>query len=200
MCSWRGLVLGRQFFQQRLRLLQIARVKPFSEPAVNWREQFARLLRLALVTPEAREARSDALGGQQRRGDGCPFRRKITSCRRAACLPIPITGIVEIALNAVQVSVNPCAVRAFAVSDNLVRFIPIILACPLKRHQRRQKAVWRLPSGETILEVRWGHDRLLDANPRLSVDCSRTCQAHHLVLRPGGAGAADRANELAVLD
>jgi hypothetical protein len=36
--------------------------------------------------------------------------------------------------------------------------------------------------------------------PRLSVDRSRTCRAHHLVLRPGGAGAADRANELAVLD
>ena len=36
--------------------------------------------------------------------------------------------------------------------------------------------------------------------PRLSVDRSRTCRAHHLVLRPGGAGAADRANEPAVLD
>jgi hypothetical protein len=120
------------------------------------------LLHLALVTPEPCEARSGALGGQQRRGDGCPFRRKITGCRPAACLPIPITGIVEIALNAVQVGVNPCAVRAFTVADNLVRFIPIVFACPLKRHQRRQKPVWRLPSRETMLEVRRGHDRLLD--------------------------------------
>jgi hypothetical protein len=114
-------------------------------------------------------------------------------------VPIPITGIVEIALNAVQVSVNPCAVRAFAVGDNLVRCIPIVFACPPKRHQRRHKPVWRLPSCETMLEVGWGHNRLLNVQS-LSVDRSRTCQAHHLVLRPGGAGAADRDNELAVLD
>ncbi len=98
--------------EQRLRFPQIERIETFGEPAVDRSKQFARLLHLALVTPEAREARSDALGGQQSRGDGCPFRRKITRCRPAACLPIPIIGIVEIALNAVQVSVNPCAVRA----------------------------------------------------------------------------------------
>ena len=34
--------------------------------------------------------------------------------------------------------------------------------------------------------------------PRLTVDRSRTYRAHDLVLRPGGARAADRANELAV--
>ena len=148
--------------EQRLRFPQIERIETFGEPAVDRSKQFARLLHLALVTPEAREARSDALGGQQSRGDGCPFRRKITRCRPAACLPIPIIGIVEIALNAVQVSVNPCAVRAFTVGDNLVRFIPIVFARPPKRHQRRQKPVWRPPSRETMLEVRWGHDRLLD--------------------------------------
>jgi hypothetical protein len=45
-------------------------------------------------------------------------------------------GIVEIAFNAVQVSVNPCAVRAFAVGDNQVRFIPIFFAYPPKRRQQ----------------------------------------------------------------
>ena len=46
--------------EQRLRFLQIARVEPLSEPAVNRSQQFARLLHLALVTPEAgeREARA----------------------------------------------------------------------------------------------------------------------------------------------
>ena len=109
---------------------------------------------------------ADALGGQQHRGDGCPFCRQITGCWRATCLPIPIIGIVEIALNAVQVSVNPRAVRAFAFGDNLVRLIPIVFACPPKRYQRRQKPVWRLPSRETMLEVRWGHDRILDVQNR----------------------------------
>ena len=52
--------LRRQLLQQRLRLLQIARVEPFSEPAVNRSKQFARLLHLALVAPEAREAHGGA--------------------------------------------------------------------------------------------------------------------------------------------
>jgi hypothetical protein len=46
--------------QQRLRLLQIARVKPFGEPAVNRNKQFARLPHLVLVVPEVREARCGA--------------------------------------------------------------------------------------------------------------------------------------------
>ena len=49
-----------QFLQQRLRFLQIERVKPFGEPAVNRSEQFASLLRLPLIAPEAREAHCGA--------------------------------------------------------------------------------------------------------------------------------------------
>ncbi len=82
----------------------------------------------------------------------------------AACLLIPIPGIAEIALSAVQVSVNPCTVRALPVRDNLVRFMPIVFSCPPERHQRRPKPVWRLPSGETALEVRWGHGQLLSVS------------------------------------
>src|SRR5262249_46363970 len=41
-------------------LLQIARVEPFREPPVNRSQQFARLLHLALVAPEACEARGSA--------------------------------------------------------------------------------------------------------------------------------------------
>ena len=50
----------RQLLQQRLRLFQIARVEPLSEPAVNRSQQFASLLRLALVAPEACEAHCGA--------------------------------------------------------------------------------------------------------------------------------------------
>jgi hypothetical protein len=50
----------RQLLQQRLRFLQITRVEPFREPPLNRTKQFARLLRLALVTPEAGEAHCGA--------------------------------------------------------------------------------------------------------------------------------------------
>jgi hypothetical protein len=42
--------------QPRLGVPQIERVEPLSEPAVNQSKQLARLLPLALVTPEARDA------------------------------------------------------------------------------------------------------------------------------------------------
>jgi hypothetical protein len=48
---------GRQLVEERLRLFQIARVKPLSEPPVNRSEQFASLLHLALIAPQLREAR-----------------------------------------------------------------------------------------------------------------------------------------------
>ena len=41
-------VLRRQLLQQRLRLLQIARVEPFGEPAVDRSEKLASLATLAL--------------------------------------------------------------------------------------------------------------------------------------------------------
>src|ERR1700722_13070642 len=49
-------VLRRRLLQQRLRLLQIARIETFGEPAVNRGEQFARFHRLTPVTPEPRHA------------------------------------------------------------------------------------------------------------------------------------------------
>src|SRR6516225_2534273 len=47
-------------YQQRLRFLQITRVKALREPRVNRSQQFARLLRLALVAPEACQAHRGA--------------------------------------------------------------------------------------------------------------------------------------------
>jgi len=46
----------RQCVEQRLSLLQIARVEAFCEPAVNWSEQFASLPRVVLIAPEPRHA------------------------------------------------------------------------------------------------------------------------------------------------
>ena len=47
---------ARQLVEQSLGFLQIARVEPLSEPPVNRSQQFARLLHLALVAPEASKA------------------------------------------------------------------------------------------------------------------------------------------------
>ena len=82
--------------KQRLRLLQIARVEPFSEPPVNRSQQFARLLHLALVAPEAREAHGGAefpgfgllLAGDGERALEIRFRfRRIRLGRLAARFP-----------------------------------------------------------------------------------------------------------------
>jgi hypothetical protein len=54
-------VSRRQLLQQRLRVLQIARVKALSEPPVHRSKQFASLLHTALVTPEAGEAHGGAV-------------------------------------------------------------------------------------------------------------------------------------------
>src|SRR6516162_5352782 len=50
----------RQRVEQLLRLLQIAGVEAFGEPAIDRTEQFACVLHLALVAPEPRKARSSA--------------------------------------------------------------------------------------------------------------------------------------------
>ena len=51
----RSALSSGQLVEQRLRLLQIARVKPFGEPAVDRSEQIAGLIPLALVAPEPGE-------------------------------------------------------------------------------------------------------------------------------------------------
>jgi len=49
-----------QFGQQRLCLVQIARIKPFGEPAVDRSEKLASLIPLALIAPEPRHAHCGA--------------------------------------------------------------------------------------------------------------------------------------------
>src|ERR1700731_974605 len=49
-----------QRVEQRLRLFQIACVEPFRKPPIHRSQQFARLLHLALVAPEACEAHGGA--------------------------------------------------------------------------------------------------------------------------------------------
>src|SRR6516162_7695270 len=48
--------LCRQCVDQRLRVLQVARIEPFGKPPVDRSEQFEGLLRLTLVAPRPRHA------------------------------------------------------------------------------------------------------------------------------------------------
>ena len=94
-------VLRRQLLQQRLRLLQIARVEPFSEPAVNRSEQFASLLRLALVTPEAREAHGGAEFQEFRLLRAC-YRKGLSERGLSRIAVIDRTGKKKLSLDAVD--------------------------------------------------------------------------------------------------
>ena len=51
---FRNRLSGVQLVEQSLGVFQIERVEAFGEPAVDWSEQFASLLPLALGAPEAR--------------------------------------------------------------------------------------------------------------------------------------------------
>ena len=91
----------RQLLQQRLRLLQIARVEALREPPVNRSQQFARLLHLALVAPEAREAHGGAefpgfgllLAGDRERALEIRFRfRRIRLAATSARFPRQCDG------------------------------------------------------------------------------------------------------------
>src|SRR5580693_2258763 len=55
-----GSSSSRQPVEQRLRVLQIARIEALGEPPVNRGQKFARLLHLALGAPEAGEAHGGA--------------------------------------------------------------------------------------------------------------------------------------------
>jgi hypothetical protein len=56
----RSAVSSCQLVEQLLSLLQVERVKPFTEPAVDRSEQTAGFIPLALIAPEPRHAHRGA--------------------------------------------------------------------------------------------------------------------------------------------
>jgi len=94
----------------------------------------------------------------QERGDDCrPLRGKIARCRLAARLPIPVTRIVAVAFEPVQIGMNPGAVRAVLVHDDVMGLVPGIAAGPPQRDQRRWQTGWRLLFRQAALECRGRH-------------------------------------------
>lgn len=92
--------------------------------------------------------RPEKSGGNRR-----PFGRKLAARRLAAGLPVPISGIVEVTLDAVHMSVDQCAVGARFVGDEFVRLVPVLLTEPPQRGQRQR------PAGG----VSWPSERLKSA-------------------------------------
>ena len=67
---------------------------------------------------------------EQRRGDPLPFGLKRILRHRLAGLPVPVTGIAEIAFDTVQIGMDPCRVHGLDVLGDLVRLVPIALGGP----------------------------------------------------------------------
>src|SRR5882757_8896095 len=77
---------------------------------------------------------------QQRGNDLFPLGFERTGRNRFARLPIPVTGIAEIALDTVQIGVDPgCVCAAFGLHD-LMRLVPVSFAGPPQRRERRGNA------------------------------------------------------------
>jgi hypothetical protein len=66
----------------------------------------------------------------QRGNDFIPLRCELLDRWFAARLAIPISGIVQIALDAMQISVDPGAILALPVHDDPMRFVPVAACRP----------------------------------------------------------------------
>src|SRR5262245_20550565 len=96
--------------------------------------------------------RRSRLSLQQCACDDVPFRRQRFAWHRTLRLPVPIARIGEVAFHAVQIGMHPGAILAGLVHDDLVRLVPLVLARPPQRRERRREA-GRLCLGERALEL-----------------------------------------------
>src|SRR5262245_64311509 len=81
-----------------------------------------------------------ALSLQQNFRDRVPFGAQRRGRDRTLRLPVPITRIAEIALHAMQIGMDPGTILAALIHDDGVRLLPLVLARPPKRGQRRCEA------------------------------------------------------------
>src|SRR5260370_39399484 len=85
--------------------------------------------------------------------DRGPLGGKRLARHRALRASVPVPSIVQIALHAMQIGVYPGALLATLVHDDVVRPLPIVLAGPPQRHQRRPEAGGRLGALERLLAM-----------------------------------------------
>src|SRR5690606_34488526 len=77
--------------------------------------------------------------GQKSRGDLFPLLVERIFAALAARLSVPVGGVVEIALDAMQIAVNPGAVLRFVGLGGLVSHFPIALPVPPQSKERGRK-------------------------------------------------------------
>ena len=124
--------LHRQLLQQPLRFLQIARVEAFRKPPVHRSQQFARLLHLALVAPEACEAHGGAefpgfgllLAGDYKRALEVRFRFRAMVLR---------THQRDFAGNAINLGLEPCFFGGFSCGNGFADAAPSVVELPKVR-------------------------------------------------------------------
>src|SRR6266567_6166813 len=76
---------------------------------------------------------------RERGYDPLPFGLKRILRHRLAGLAVPVAGIAEIALDAVQVRMHPSRIRCRLVLDDLVRLVPLAFGRPPQRFERRRE-------------------------------------------------------------
>src|SRR5437764_817896 len=97
----------------------------------------------SMASPRTPRALAIARRRQQRRDDLAPFLLQRAGMSGAPGLPVPIACIAKIALDAVQVGVNPGRVLALLVLHDLVRARPVSLGGPPQTIERGAKSVER---------------------------------------------------------
>src|SRR5262249_2717874 len=90
--------------------------------------------------------------GKQLTRDRRPLRRQRVRRRGLAGLTVPIARIVQIAFDAMQKGMHPGAILAALVHDDVVRLVPVVLACPPQRGERNAQARRRARLRLTLLE------------------------------------------------
>src|ERR1700682_2751071 len=121
---------------------------------------------------------------QERADDALPFGLQRILRDRLAGLPVPVSGIAEVALDAMQIGVDPGRCRRLFVHHDLVRLIPLALGGPPKCGQRRLEARRRCGARQAGSEIRDAHHHLGGVNRPAA--CSRTSPSENSVSSSNG--------------
>src|ERR1700737_3414212 len=94
---------------------------------------------------------------QQHLRDGAPLIGEWAGRGWALRAPIPVACVVEIAFAAVEVGMHPGAVLPALIHDDAMRFVPLVLAYPPQRRERRRQPRRWFWLGKAISKLSQSH-------------------------------------------